>query len=57
MMRGYLDSIRLLGVTLTPEQHVAFTFLESRGLRFLVHFGLSNAIEKANGFCDFETKH
>ena len=57
MRTDYMQACRWIGVTLTPEQHVAFALLESRGFRFLVHFGVQNAIAKADALCDFSVKH
>jgi hypothetical protein len=43
----YLELCDLLGLELTLVQHIACAFLEGRGLRFCVDFGLDNAVEKA----------
>jgi hypothetical protein len=43
-MWDYLTWLRVLRLTVTPEQHRAMQILERRGLRFLVDFGTDNAI-------------
>jgi hypothetical protein len=44
----YVRTCRWIGISLTPEQHRLFWFLESRGLHFCVHYGIHNALAKAH---------
>ena len=46
-MWDYLKWMRLLHLTARPDQHHAMQVLERRGKRFLVHFGIDNAVELA----------
>ncbi len=43
----YMETIRLLGLRFTAEQHAASRFLERDGLRFCVDFGYDNAVRIA----------
>lgn len=44
---GWRETVRLLKLQVDPLTAFAFDCLETRGLRFCVHFGTKNAIEKA----------
>ena len=43
-MWRYLADLRLLGMKVRPDQHHAMQRLERAGKRFLVDFGIDNAV-------------
>lgn len=45
---SWIHTARLLRLDLDAVQAFAFDCLEARGLRFCVHFGTKNAVEKAS---------
>jgi hypothetical protein len=51
---GYREHLLHLMVPVTPEQDAACRYLEQRGYRFLVEFGLLNAEAKARRHFEFE---
>jgi hypothetical protein len=44
------ETVRLLTIPCTRLQLYACEYLEQQGLKFCVHFGLDNAIEKASNY-------
>jgi hypothetical protein len=49
-MRGWRELLTLMrwpGAAPTEEEGRAMSYLERRGQKFLVHFGIANAVEKA----------
>lgn len=56
-MQDFPDVNASLGIHLTLQQALAFRLLERHGLRYLVDFGLDNAIQKAREISKDEPKN